>query len=151
MTETPPIPPDEQIQAVLFHEPHQDIAWWSLKRLGLPESWRDTNVPGNAERCADAVKKAVTVTRADVDAYLEKNAVRPESWQRTAPGSEDGSYLVQSPDGWRFYTQERGHAFFELLFPTLPEARKYLVNLRLGPWLQHLHVPCTTSQGPVTD
>lgn len=126
-----------------------DIATWSLKKLGLPDAWRDTNEPGNTERCQEAVDKLFTLTRADVEASLATQGVRPEIAAKfeTEPGSRDGHYFIQKGRLWVAYYQERGFPNFSAEFDDLGEARKMLLNEFIPVWLQRLRVKCRTKSG----
>lgn len=127
-----------------------DVATWSLKRLGLPPEWRDTNAPENAERCQEAVNRLFTITREEIEASLAEEGLQPEDLPpvRTKPDSRDGSYFIAKGGGvWEFYFQERGQPWAEATFDDLAEARKLLLNHFIPVWLSHLHLPCRTQAG----
>ncbi|MBL9131650.1 MAG: hypothetical protein JNG86_10650 [Verrucomicrobiaceae bacterium] len=126
-----------------------DVATWALAHLGLPPEWRDTNEPGNAERCQDAVDRLFTLTRADIESSLAAQGIQPEDLPglSTTPGSRDGSYFVAEDGGWHYYFQERGYPWAGAQFDDLAEARKLLLNAFIPVWLSHLHIPCRTKQG----
>lgn len=146
MSSSPSLSIDEQIQVL---QSDADIATWSLKKLGLPDEWRDTNEPGNTERCQEAVDRLFTLTRADVEASLEAQGVPPEKAARfeTEPGSRDGFYFMQKGKVWVAYYQERGYPNFSAEFDDLGEARKLLINHFIPIWLERLRVQCRTKGG----
>lgn len=146
MSSSPPLSIAEQIQVL---QSEADIATWSLKRLGLPDAWRDTNEPGNTERCQEAVDKLFTLTRADVEASLAAQGVPPEKAAgfETEPGSRDGHYFIQKGEVWVAYYQERGYPNFGAEFDDLEEARKLLLNHFIPIWLERLRVECRTKDG----
>lgn len=126
-----------------------DIATWSLKKLGLPDAWRDTNEPGNTERCQEAVDRLFTLTRADLETSLAAQGLQPESLSKfeTEPGSRDGYYFIQKGRLWVAYYQERGYPNFSAEFDDLGEARKLLLNEFIPIWLQRQRVKCRTRSG----
>lgn len=128
-----------------------DVATWSLKHLGLPPEWRDTNEPGNTERCQEAVNRLFTLTRADIEASLSAQGLQPENLPpyHTQPGSRDGSYFIAQGKTWELYFQEREGKWASAVFDDLTEARKLLLNVWLPIWLEHLRVPCRTKSGKV--
>ena len=129
-----------------------DVATWSLKRLGLPPEWRDTNETGNTERCQEAVNRLFTITREEIEASLSAEGLQPEDLPpiRKKPDSHDGSYFISKGGGvWEFYFQERGYPWAGVTFDDLTEARKLLLNHFIPVWLSHLHVPCRTKSGKV--
>ncbi len=138
----------EQMQVLQSRE---DVATWSLARLGLPPEWRDTNEPGNTERCEGAVSRLFTLTRADVEASLASQGLQPENLPpyHTQPGSRDGSYFIAQGKTWELYFQERESKWASAVFDDLTEARKLLLNVWLPIWLEHLRVPCRTKSGKV--
>ncbi|HEY1049749.1 MAG TPA: hypothetical protein VGE39_08345 [Prosthecobacter sp.] len=146
MSYSPSLSIAEQIKVL---QSDADIATWSLKKLGLPDAWRDTNEPGNTERCQEAVDRLFTLTRADVEASLEVQGVPPEKAARfeTEPGSRDGHYFIQKGKVWVAYYQERGYPNFSAEFDNLGEARKLLINHFIPVWLERLRVECRTKDG----
>ena len=128
-----------------------DIASWSLAHLGLPEEWRDTNLPGNTERCQDAVDQLFTLTRSELEDWLAGNAIRPEQLPgiRTEKGSRDGAYFITENDSWQYYLQERGSPYAGVTFDSLAEAHALLINEFLPVWLSRLALPCRTGDGKV--
>ena len=126
-----------------------DVATWSLKRLGLPSEWRDTNEPGNTERCQEAVNRLFTITREEIEASLAAEGLQPEDLPpyHTVEGSRDGWYFIARGRTWDFYWQERGFPNFRATFDDLTEARKLLINHFIPVWLCHLHLPCRTKSG----
>ena len=90
---TSPLSLAEQIQVI---HSRQDIAAWSLARLGLPAEWRDTNEPGNTARCQQAVDRLFTLTRAELEASLAAQNLVPEQLPHveTTRGSHDGAYFI---------------------------------------------------------
>lgn len=138
----------EQMQVL---QSDADVALWSLERLGLPEEWRDTNEPGNAQRCQDAVNQLFTLTRPDIEASLAAQGLQPEQLPHyhTEPGSRDGTYFIRQGKTWELYFQEREGKWASAVFDDLDEARKLLINLWIPVWLDHLRVPCRTQSGKV--
>lgn len=138
----------EQMQVLQSRE---DVATWSLARLGLPPEWRDTNEPGNTERCQEAVNRLFTLTRADIETSLAAQGLQPENLPpyHTTPGSRDGSYFIAQGKTWELYFQEREGKWASAVFDDLTEARKLLLNVWLPIWLEHLRVPCRTKSGKV--
>lgn len=68
------------------------------------------------------IGKKLTVSRQDVLDYVAMNGF-PESALRLKASREDGTYLIQQPDGrYRYFMQERGTPSHEILFDTYPEA-----------------------------
>lgn len=136
----------EQVQVLLSCE---DVATWSLQLLGLPMEWRDTNEPGNTERCQQAVDQCFTLTRRDLEDSLAAQRRVPESlpFVRTRADSRDGWYFLPHGRDWEFFYQERGGAMAGELFDDLAEARKLLINHLIPIWLEHLWVPCRTKGG----
>lgn len=136
----------EQMQVLWSGE---DVAVWSLRYLGLPPQWRDTDVEGNTERCQHAVNRLFTLTRADVDASLAAKGLPPEklTHYHTEPGSRDGTYFIASGSTWEIYFQEREGKWAGAVFDDLAEARKLLVNMWLPPWLTHLRTSCRVKNG----
>lgn len=128
-----------------------DVATWALEHLGLPSEWRDTNVPGNTERCQEAVNRLFTLTRADIEASLAAQGLQPENLPqvRTEVDSRDGSYFIAKGRCWEFYFQERGYPWAGVTFDDLAEARKFLINHFIPIWLEHLRVPCRTKGGKI--
>lgn len=126
-----------------------DIATWSLERLGLPASWRDTNVPGNAAHCQEAVDRLFTLRRADLEAELVSLGLVPEQLGHVhlQAGSRDGLYFIIRGNILEIYLQEREGRWAEALFSELDEARKFLLNLWLPVWLKRLRVPCLRRDG----
>lgn len=126
-----------------------DIATWSLERLGLPSEWRDTSVPGNTDRCQEAVDRLFTLTRAELEAWLADNDLSPEDLPgvRREKGSRDGTYFIADEGVWKYYFQERGSPWMGLTFDDLVEARTLLVNEFLPIWLSRLDLPCRTREG----
>lgn len=126
-----------------------DVATWSLERLGLPADWRDTNVPGNTERCQSAVDRLFTVTREKVEEELAALGLQPEHLGHVylEPGSRDGTYYVTRGKNTEVYLQERGGCWAEVVFDDPVEARRFLLNLWLPVWLQRLRVPCRLRSG----
>lgn len=143
-----PLSVAEQIQVI---HSRQDIATWSLARLGLPPEWRDTNDPGNSERCQEAVDRIFTLTRADIEAELASRGLVPEQLPHvsTKPDSRDGAYFIAKRGAWEYYYQERGMPWREAIFDDLNEARKLLLNDYLPIWLRRLHVPARTRDGQI--
>jgi hypothetical protein len=142
----PPLSIAEQMQVLQSRE---DVATWSLAHLGQPSEWRDTNEPGNTERCQDAVNQLFTLTRADIEASLAAQGLQPENLPpfHTKPGSRDGSYFVAQGKTWELYFQEREGKWASAVFDDLTEARKLLINYFIPVWLEHLRVPCRTKSG----
>ena len=136
----------EQMQAL---QSDADVATWSLAHLHLPAEWRDTNEPGNTERCQDAVNRLFTLTRADIEASLASQGLQPEDLPpiRTEADSRDGSYFIANGKEWEFYYQEREQPWARAVFDDLTEARKLLINHFLPVWLNHLDIPCRTKEG----
>lgn len=128
-----------------------DIATWSLARLGLPEEWRNTNLPGNTERCQDAVDHTFPLTRSELEGWLAENALSPEQLPgiRTEKGSRDGTYFIAGENAWDYYLQERGYPYAGVTFDNLTEAHRLLINEFLPIWLSHLDLPCRTREGKV--
>lgn len=126
-----------------------DIATWSLQHLGLPSEWRDTNEPGNTERCQDAVNQLFTLTRTDIEASLAAQGIQPEALPpiRTETDSHDGTYFIAKGKTWELYFQEREGKWASAVFDDLTEARKLLINYFIPVWLEHLRVPCRTKTG----
>jgi len=126
-----------------------DVATWSLERLGLPPEWRDTNVPGNTERCRDAVDGLFTLTRAELESWLADHLLLPEQLPgvRTTKDSNDGTYFIARPGGWDYFYQERGAPWAGVTFDSLDEARTLLINEFLPIWLSRLDRPCRTREG----
>lgn len=145
-----PLPISTQIQVL---QSGVDIATWALEKLGLPSDWRDTNEPGNTERCQAAVDRLFTLTRADLEAALVAQGLQPEDLPRyeTKPGSRDGFYFLKKGSGWTFYWQERGYPNFGVDFDDLAEARKLLLNEFIPIWLQRLRVRCRTAGGKMIE
>lgn len=142
-----PLSTAEQMQVL---QSNADVATWSLQHLGLPSEWRDTNEPGNTERCQDAVNRVFTLTRADIEASLAAQGLEPEQLPpvRTEKDSHDGTYFIAKPGGtWDYYYQERGFPWAGVTFNDLGEARKFLLNDFIPIWLEHLRVPCRTKDG----
>jgi hypothetical protein len=137
---------DEQMR---FLQSKADVATWALERLGLPPEWRDTNVPGNSERCQEAVNRLFTLTRADIEASLTAQGLQPENLYHAQTDSRDGSYFIAKKSGWNFYYQESGYPWACAVFDDLTEARKLLLNDFIPIWLEHLRVPCRTKDGKV--
>jgi hypothetical protein len=150
MSATPILSIAEQMQVL---QSRADVATWALERLGLPPEWRDTNEPGNTERCQDAVDRLFTLTRADIEASLASQGLQPEDLPgfATTPGSSDGSYFIAEKGGWHYYYQERGFPWAGAHFDDLAEARKLLLNEFIPVWLSHLHIPCRTKQGKMIE
>ena len=145
MNATPSIA--EQIAAV---HSRQDIAAWALARLGLPPEWRDTNEPGNTQRCQEAVDRLFSLSRSDIEADLAARGIMPEQLPHveTQPGSHDGAYFVpRAGRGWDYYYQERGMTWCSVGFDDLEEARRLILNDYLPVWLRRLHVPARTRDG----
>ncbi|WP_395738456.1 hypothetical protein [Prosthecobacter sp.] len=131
-----------------------DVATWSLARLGMPREWRDTNEEGNTERCQEAVNRLFTLTRADIEASLVAQGLQPENLPptHTQPGSRDGSYFIaKGKNEWEYYFQERECRWPSATFNDLAEARKLLLNQWIPIWLEHLRVPCGTKEGKVIE
>lgn len=126
-----------------------DVATWSLERLDLPPAWRDTNEPGNTERCEEAVDLLFTLTRAEIESELAAQGLRPEELGHVLlePGSRDGHYFVSRGDAWEIYFQEREGRWVEAIFDDLFEARRFLLNLWLPVWLDRLQIPARTRDG----
>lgn len=127
-----------------------DVATFALQHLGLPSDWRDTNEPGNTERCQDAVNRVFTLTRADIETCLATQGLEPEKLPpvRTTKDSHDGTYFIaRRPGEWEYYYQERGFPWAGVTFDDLGEARKFLLNDFIPIWLEHLRVPCRTKDG----
>lgn len=126
-----------------------DLATWSLERLGLPSEWRDTNAPGNTERCHDAVDRLFTLTRGEVESGLAALGVNPEDLGhvRLVADARDGHYFISKDGAWEIYYQERGGRWIEVIFSDLVEARQFLLNLWLPVWLHRLRVPCRLRNG----
>jgi hypothetical protein len=145
---TPKLSIAEQMQVL---QSGVDVATWSLERLGLPPEWRDTNEPGNDERCQDAVNQLFTLTRADIETHLAAQGLQPEKLPHyhTEPGSRDGSYFIAQGKTWELYFQEREGKWASAVFDDLTEARKLLVNVWLPIWLERLRVSCRTKNGKV--
>ncbi|MGV3659613.1 MAG: hypothetical protein ACO1TE_05500 [Prosthecobacter sp.] len=141
-----PLSISEQIKVL---QSGADIATWSLKKLGLPDEWRDTNEPGNTERCQEAVDKLFTLSREDLVKGLAAQGLQPEDLSpfNTKPGSQDGHYFIAKKGEWHFYWQERGYPNFEARFDDLEEARKLLLNEFIPIWLERLRVSCRTKGG----
>jgi hypothetical protein len=57
--------------------------------------------------------KVFTVTRADIDHFVQKNGL-PASHVRYSPSSYDGVYLLKQNTSWVTYYQERGIRFNEV-------------------------------------
>ncbi len=146
MKTQPPLSIAEQMQVLLAS---QDVATWSLAHLGLPAEWRDTNEPGNTQRCQQAVDQVFTLTRADIEAYFATQQILPESLPQfsTQTGARDGTYFIAKGKHWELYHQERGFPYVSASFDDLAEARKLLINTFLPSWLSHLYVPCRTLNG----
>lgn len=147
MNSNAPLSIAEQMKVLQSQE---DVATWSLARLGLPPEWRDTNEEGNTERCQEAVNRLFTLTRADIEASLAAQGLQPEDLPpiSTKEGSRDGTYFISKRRGeWEFYYQERGFPWAGTTFDDLVEARKFLINYFIPIWLDHLHVPCRTKDG----
>lgn len=142
----PPPSVAEQMRVLCSGE---DVARYALQHLGLHAEWRDTNEPGNTERCQEAVNQVFTLTRADVEAGLAAQGLQPENLSRfyTKKDSRDGWYFIPKKGGWDFYWQERGYPNFLVSFDDLAEARKLLINEFIPVWLEHLHVPCRAKDG----
>lgn len=137
----------EQIEAI---HSRQDLATWALARLGQPKEWRDTNQPGNTQRCQAAVDQLFTLTRADLEADLAARGLVPEKLPHveTRPGSMDAAYFIETRPGlWEFYYQEREMKWRQVHFNDLQEARKLVLNTYLPVWLRRLHVPARTRDG----
>lgn len=126
-----------------------DVATWSLERLDLPPEWRDTNEPGNTERCQEVVDLLFTLTRAEIESELAAQSLLPEELGQVflEPGSRDGHYFVARGDVWEIYFQEREGRWVEAIFDDLVEARRFLLNLWLPVWLDHLLVGARTRDG----
>ncbi len=127
-----------------------DVATFALQHLSLPSDWRDTNEPGNTERCQDAVDRVFTLTRADIEASLAAQGIRPEQLPpvHTEANSHDGTYFITKPDGeWEYYYQERGSPWAGVTFDDLGEARKFLINEFIPIWLERLRIPCRAKDG----
>lgn len=139
-----PLSIDEQMRVLRGQD---DLATWSLKHLGLPEEWRDTNEPGNTERCQEAVDRLFTLTREDIEKSLASQGLLPEALPSfyTKRGARDGSYFIEEGGRWRFYYQERECQWPEVTFDDLTEARKVLLNTWIPEWLDRLRVPCRTA------
>ncbi len=143
----PPLSIAEQMQVL---KSDADVATWSLHHLQLPPEWRDTNEPGNTERCQEAVNRLFTITREEIEASLAAEGLQPEDLPpvRTKPDSRDGSYFIAKGGGvWEYYFQERGYPWAGVTFDDLTEARKLLINHFIPVWLSHLHLPCRTKSG----
>lgn len=147
---TPKLSIEEQIKVLHSDE---DIATWSLQKLGWPEEWRDTNVPGNTERCQAAVDELFTLTRTDLEADLAARGLQPENLRRydTTPGSRDGHYFLKKGGLWHYFWQERGYPNFGAEFDDLAEARKMLLNDFIPIWLERLRVKCRTKDGKMME
>lgn len=146
---TSPLSLAEQIQVI---HSRQDIAAWSLARLGLPAEWRDTNEPGNTARCQQAVDRLFTLTRAELEASLAAQNLVPEQLPHveTTRGSHDGAYFIAlGRDRWDYYYQERGMIWRSVRFNDLTEARRLLLNDYLPIWLRRLHFPARTHDGQI--
>lgn len=143
-----PLSIHEQIQVI---HSRQDLATWSLARLGLPPEWRDTSIPGHTQRCQEAVDRLFTLTRADIEAELASRGDAPEQLPHvfTKLGSRDGNYFIAEPGRYEYYSQERGMPWCEAIFDDLNEARKLLLNDYLPIWLSRLRVPARTKDGQV--
>lgn len=142
-----PLPVAEQMKVL---RSSADIATFALQHLGLPPEWRNTNEPGNTERCQDAVNRIFTLTRADIEASLAAQGVLPESLPpvRTEKGSRDGTYFIPtSRGGWEYYFQEREQPWARVVFDDLGEARKFLINEFIPIWLERLRIPCRAQDG----
>lgn len=137
----------EQMQVL---QSDADVATFALRHLGLPDEWRDTNEPGNTERCQDAVNRVFTLTRDEIETSLTAQGLEPEQLPlvRTEKDSHDGTYFIaNSEGGWDYYYQERGSPWAGVTFDDLAEARKFLLNDFIPIWLEHLRVPCRTQDG----
>lgn len=141
-----PLSISEQMQVL---QSRADVATFALEHLGLPEGWRDTNEPGNTERCQEAVNRVFRLTRADIEASLAAQDLQPEDLPpvRTKEDSRDGTYFIGNGASWEFYYQERGSPWAGVTFNDLAEARKFLLNEFIPVWLEHLRVPCRTKDG----
>lgn len=148
MNPTPALSVAAQMEVLLSRV---DIASWSLARLGLPEEWRNTNLPGNTKHCQDAVDRTFTLTRSELENWLAANALGPEQLPgiRTEKGSRDGTYFIAEENTWNYYFQERGYPFAGVTFDNLTEAHTLLINEFLPIWLSHLDLPCRTRDGKV--
>jgi len=126
-----------------------DVATWSLEKLGLPSEWRDTNLPGNTERCQEAVDLLFTLTRAEIESALTLQGLLPEELGHVLleSGSRDGHYFVRRGEAWEIYYQEREGRWSEAIFDDLVEARRFLLNLWLPVWLERLQIPARTRDG----
>lgn len=143
----PPLSITEQMQVL---KSDSDVAAWSLHHLQLPPEWRETNEPGNTERCQEVVNRLFTITREEIEASLAAEGLQPEDLPpvRTKPDSHDGSYFIAKGGGvWEYYFQERGYPWAGVTFDDLTEARKLLINHFIPVWLSHLHLPCRTKSG----
>ena len=144
---TPPLSIAEQMQVL---QSGADVATCSLKHLGLPSAWRDTNEPGNEQRCQDAVNRVFTLTRADIAASLNAQGLQLENLPpaRTKVDSHDGTYFISKhPGEWHYYYQERGARWAAVTFDDLLQARQFLLNDFIPIWLDHLRVLCRTKDG----
>jgi hypothetical protein len=141
-----PIPLSEQIDVL---RSRADVATWALARLGHPPEWRDTNQPGNRERCREAVDGLFNLTRAELEAGLVGLGLDPDDLGHVhlEEGSRDGLYCLSRGEIREVYYQERGGRWIEAVFSDRGEARKFLLNLWLPSWLDRLCVPCRTSGG----
>lgn len=146
MISPPPLSVAVQMEVLLSRA---DVATWSLNRLGLPPEWRDTNVPGNTERCREAVDRLFTLTRSELEGWLAENLLLPEQLPgvRTAKDSKDGTYFIAEKNSWVYYYQERGAPWAGVTFDSLAEARVLLINEFLPAWLSRLDRPCRTREG----
>jgi hypothetical protein len=144
---TPTLSIAEQMQVL---QSGADVATCSLNLLGLPSTWRDTNEPGNEQRCQDAVNRVFTLTRADIAASLNAQGLQLENLPpvRTKVYSHDGTYFIsKQPGEWDYYYQERGAPWAAVTFDDLIEARKFLLNEFIPIWLDHQRVLCRTKDG----
>ncbi len=140
--------PTVAIQFEILHS-GADPATWALAQLGLPEEWRDTNLPGNTVRCQEAVDRLFTLSRAELEGEIASRGLVAEDLGQVLrePGSRDGHYFIDRRGCWETYYQEREGRWAEAVFEDLTEARKFLINLWLPVWLKRLRLPCRTRGG----
>ena len=73
------------------------------------------------------LQKIYTVTKSDVYNYIEMNGV-PEGAYHSRPSLKDGMYLIETPNGYEVYYQERGCKLDSKFFNDKKKAMKYLID-----------------------
>ena len=137
-----PVPPINAQCRALLKLDGICIPVWAIRQLGLPSSIYESKKLKNIELIHAALQKAFTLTREDLEAYLVRRGIEPVShWVYTQPSARDGSYLVKTDRGWLHYYQERECRSEEWEFTTLADARCFLINGRISPWLERLRRP----------